>query len=169
MSRGQRKANGAFDFPQTPSHLFRRCQQYLGDVYARKTPEMNLTRQQYLVLSVLDHEDGMSQTALVDVTGIDRSTLAEMIRRLLPRGFVARKQAENDARANVVTITVAGRRALKSARPAAESAEREVLEALPGPERTRLLKLLAIIAAAGEQYSASNGSRSPRRPGSRRL
>lgn len=168
MSRGQRRGNGTIESGPTPSYLLRRAQQYLGDIYARETGDRDLTRQQYLVLAALEQNDGVSQTALVEATGIDRSTLAEMVRRLLTRGLLTRKQAEQDARANEVAITQAGRRALKVARLAAERAEREVLEALPGPERTRFLKSLAIIAAAGEQFAAGAGTRSARRP-SRRI
>ena len=98
MSRGQRKGNGTIEFAQTPSHLMRRCQQYLGDIYARETGNKDLTRQQYLVLAALEQHDGVSQTALVDATGIDRSTLAEMVRRLLARGLLTRKRTDEDAR-----------------------------------------------------------------------
>jgi DNA-binding MarR family transcriptional regulator len=169
MSRGQRKGNGSFELAQTPSHLMRRCQQFLGDVYARETGDRDLTKQQYLVLAALEQHDGVSQTALVEATGIDRSTLAEMVRRMLERGLLSRKRTEEDARANAVGITQAGRRALKVARLAAERAERAILEALPVPERTRFVKSLALIAAAAEQYAATNSSRSSRKGGVRRV
>lgn len=168
MPRGFRKGNGTIEFAQTPSHLMRRCQQYLGDIYARETGNNDLTRQQYLVLAALEQHEGVSQTALVEASGVDRSTLADMVRRLLARGLLTRRRTEQDARANAVAITQAGRRALKIARVATETAEREVLEALPGPERSRFLKSLSMIAAKGEQFSVGGGARLARRPGQRR-
>jgi len=109
-SKGQRKANGSFELAETPSHLMRRCHQYFGDLYALETGARDLTKQQFTVLAALEHHDGVSQTALVEMTGIDRSTLAEMVRRMLDRGLLSRERTEEDARANAVAITMAGRK-----------------------------------------------------------
>jgi DNA-binding MarR family transcriptional regulator len=89
---------------------------------------------------------------LVEATGVDRSTLAEMVRRMLARGLLSRSRTEKDARANTLSITPAGRRALRSARLAAERAERRLLEQLPPTERTRFVRSLALIAAAADQF-----------------
>jgi DNA-binding MarR family transcriptional regulator len=167
-SKGQRKANGSFELAETPSHLLRLCQQYYGDLYARETGARDLTKQQFTLLSALEHRDGVSQTVLVETTGIDRSTLAEMVRRMRERGLLSRERTEEDMRANAVAITQGGRKALKSARLAAERAERMFLEALPAAERPRLVKLLATIASAGESL-ATNGDARPRRKATRRL
>jgi DNA-binding MarR family transcriptional regulator len=162
-SKGQRKANGSFELAETPSHLMRRCHQYFGDLYARETGARDLTKQQFTVLAALEHHDGVSQTALVDATGIDRSTLAEMVRRMLERGLLSRERTEEDARANAVAITLGGRKALRSARIAAERAERALLEALPAIERQRFMKSLAAIAAAADAHSHNGASRPHRK------
>jgi DNA-binding MarR family transcriptional regulator len=167
-SKGQRKANGSFELAESPAHLMRLCQQYYGDLYARETGERDLTKQQFTLLCALEHRDGVSQTTLVETTGIDRSTLAEMVRRMRERGLLSRERTEEDMRANAVAITQGGRKALKSARAAAERAERMFLEALPAPERPRFVKLLATIAAAGDGL-AENGAARPRRKPGRRL
>src|SRR5215469_1273902 len=88
--RGQRKANGHFELSESPAHLMRRCHQFYGDLYARESISQDLTKQQYLVLAALENHEatGISQTDLVESTGIDRSTLAEMMRRMLERGLV---------------------------------------------------------------------------------
>ena len=166
-SKGQRKGNGSLELAETPSHLIRRCNQFFGDLYAREAAARDLTKQQYIVLAALEHHDGVSQTALVEATGIDRSTLAEMVRRMLDRGLVSRERTEEDQRANAVAITPSGRRALRTGRLAAERAERALLDPLPASERTRFVKLLAMIAAAAENH-ASTSARPPRRPAGRR-
>ncbi|MDE2630688.1 MAG: winged helix-turn-helix transcriptional regulator, partial [Alphaproteobacteria bacterium] len=114
--KGQRKPNGGFELAEAPSHLIRRCQQYFGDLYAREAGSCELTKQQFIVLAALESNEGVSQTALVEMTGIDRSTLAEMVRRLLERGLLLRERTEQDARANAVAITGNGRKALRAAR-----------------------------------------------------
>jgi DNA-binding MarR family transcriptional regulator len=126
-----------------------------------------LTPQQFTVLAALEHNDGASQTTLVDITGIDRSTLAEMARRMFDKGLLERERTEEDQRANAVAITANGRKALRSARLAAERAERALLDALPASDRAKFVKYLALIASAAEAY-AMNGGAKPMRKGIRR-
>jgi DNA-binding MarR family transcriptional regulator len=169
--KGQKKTNGSFELAETPSHLMRRCHQFYGDLYAREAGARDLTKQQFTVLCALEHHDGVSQTALVETTGIDRSTLAEMVRRMLERGLLLRERTEEDQRANAVAITAAGRKALRAARIAADRAEKALLDALPPAERVRFVKSLAAIAAAMEKLGDEAVKR-PRRKlarGSRRV
>jgi len=156
ITTAQRKANGSLELAGTPSHLLRRCNQFFGDLFALESGDKDLTKQQYLLLTALDQHDGASQTALVEATGIDRSTLAEMVRRMLVRGLLSSNRTQSDGRANAISITQAGRRILRSARLAAERAERALLEPLPPAERSRFVKSLALIAAAADQLAATN-------------
>jgi DNA-binding MarR family transcriptional regulator len=155
--KAQRKGNGGFELAEAPSHLIKRCQQYFGDLYAREAGSCELTKQQFTVLAALENNEGVSQTALVEMTGIDRSTLAEMVRRMLERGLVSRERTEQDARANAVAITSNGRKALRVARSAADRAEKLLLDSLPPSERTKFIKALSLIASAGEQFQANGG------------
>ena len=155
--KGQRKANGGFELSEAPSHLIRRCQQFYGDLYAREAGSRELTKQQFTLLCALEHNEGASQTTLVEITGIDRSTLAEMVRRMLERGLLSRERTEEDQRANAIAISPSGRKALRGARNAADRAERALLDALPAPERLKFVKSLSQIASAAEAY-ATNGT-----------
>jgi DNA-binding MarR family transcriptional regulator len=156
-AKTQRQSNGSFELAEAPSHLMRRCEQIYTDLFAREAGACELTRSQFTVLAALEHNDGVSQTALVEITGIDRSTLAEMVRRMLERNLITRKRTESDLRANAVAITPGGRKALRSARAAADRAERAFLEPVPASERPRFVKYLAAIAAAGEDAGGSSG------------
>jgi DNA-binding MarR family transcriptional regulator len=160
MTKGRKISNG-FDLSEAPSHLIRRCQQFYGDLYARESSAKDLTKQQYTLLCALEQNDGVNQTALVEITGIDRSTLAEMVRRMLEKGLLSRKRTEKDQRANAVAISPAGRKALRGARNAADRAERAFLVALPVPERQKFVKALSQIAQAADQFISDEGK--PRR------
>jgi len=166
--KGQRRANGGFDLAEAPSHLIRRCQQYFGDLFSREAGTSDLTKQQYTVLAALENNEGVSQTALVEMTGIDRSTLAEMVRRMLERGLVSRERTEKDARANAVAVTAAGRKALRTGRSAAERAERALLEALAPSDRAKFIKSLSAIALAGENFVANGAAKTRRKVRRRR-
>ena len=123
-SKGPRKANGGFDLSQSPSHLLRRCVQYANDLFSREPGASDLTKQQFTVLTAVEQNEGMSQTDLVAITGIDRSTLAEMIRRMIEKGLLDRERTESDQRANAVRIAASGKKALRGARTASERVER---------------------------------------------
>ncbi len=43
--------------------------------------------------------EGLSQTDIVNLTGIDRSTLADIVRRLVKKGLLQRRRTKQDARA----------------------------------------------------------------------
>ena len=45
--------------------------------------------------------DDLSQTDIVRITGIDRSTLADIVRRLVQRGYLQRKRTRTDAPSTV--------------------------------------------------------------------
>src|SRR3984957_7065547 len=162
MMKGQRKPGNGFDLSEAPSHLIRRCQQFYGDLYAREAGGKELTKQQFTLLCALEQNDGVSQTALVEITGIDRSTLAEMVRRMLEKGLLSRERTEEDQRANAVAISPAGRKALRSARNASDRAEKALLEILPLPDRQKFIRSLAQIAEAGESFAANGGTKPQR-------
>jgi DNA-binding MarR family transcriptional regulator len=164
MMKGQRRANGNFELSEAPSHLIRRCQQFYGDLYAREPGAKELTKQQFTLLCALEQNDGASQTALVEITGIDRSTLAEMVRRMLEKGLLSRERTEQDQRANAVAISASGRKALRAARNAADRAEKALLGMLPAGERLKFVKALYQIAqAADAMVLGGNGHARPRK------
>ena len=162
MMKGQRRPGNGFDLSEAPSHMIRRCQKFYGDLYAREAGATELTKQQFTLLCALDQNDGVSQTALVEITGIDRSTLAEMVRRMLEKGLLSRERTEEDQRANAVAISPSGRKALRGARNAADRAERTLLEARPQPERQKFVKALSQIVQAAELLNG-DGARPARR------
>jgi DNA-binding MarR family transcriptional regulator len=149
-SKGPRKADNGFDLSQSPSHLLRRCVQYANELFSNEAAARDLTKQQFTVLAAVEHNEGISQTDLVGITGIDRSTLAEMIRRMTEKGLLARERTEADARANAVRLAPGGRKALRSARAASERVERALLSSLSAPDRARLVKMLSAVVAQAE-------------------
>jgi DNA-binding MarR family transcriptional regulator len=154
-SKGPRKANGGFDLSQSPSHLLRRCVQYANDLFSREPGSSDLTKQQFTVLAAVEQNEGMSQTDLVAITGIDRSTLAEMIRRMIDKGLLDRERTEADQRANAVRIAMAGKKALRGARSASDRVERALLAGLNAADRTRFLKMLSTVVSQAESEGSS--------------
>ncbi len=156
VSRGPRKSVNGFDLSQSPSHLLRRCVQYANDLFAHEPTASDLTKQQFTVLVAVEQNEGVSQSDLVSRTGIDRSTLAEMIRRMIDKGLLTRERTESDQRANSVRLAAGGRKALRGARAASDRVERALLSALPAADRAKFSRMLSTIVAAAEAGGMDN-------------
>jgi DNA-binding MarR family transcriptional regulator len=124
--------------------------QYANDLFSHEPTASDLTKQQYTVLVAVEQNEGVSQTDLVALTGIDRSTLAEMIRRMIEKGLLSRERTESDQRANAVRLATGGRKALRGARTANDRVERALLSAIPASDRAKFSRMLSSIVAAAE-------------------
>ena len=119
----------------------------------------NLTPRQYAVLVAVSHNEGLSQTHLVEKTGVDRSTLADIVRRMLKKGLLQRRRTKDDARAYAVKLTEEGWRILKAADPLAKRVDDKILAAIPGQQRDRFLQdLTLIVEALGKLQAGKDGA-----------
>ena len=153
-SKGLRKTVDGFELSHSPSHMLRRCVQYANELFTCENGARDLTKQQFIVLAAVEQNEGISQTDLVALTGIDRSTLAEMLRRMIDKGLLNRERIESDQRANAVRLGAAGRKALKSARTASERVEKTLLSPLSASDRAKFSRMLATIVAASDNGQA---------------
>jgi DNA-binding MarR family transcriptional regulator len=106
-----------------------------------------LTHRQFTVLSAADAHDGKSQTELVRITGIDRSTLADLVARLMSQGYVQRRRTKEDARTNSIKLTPLGKKALKTAQSGAEDVDKKLLSLFSVSDRKVLIDSLASLAS----------------------
>ena len=125
--------------------LLHRASQTVELVFAMWAPTSDLTPRQFAVLLAIEEREGLSQTDLVERTGIDRSTTADIVRRLKGKGLVQRRRTKEDARAYAVKLTDEGRRVLRAVLPLADKVDRRVLDALPAERREAFLMALASI------------------------
>jgi DNA-binding MarR family transcriptional regulator len=139
---------------RSPSHLLHRALQRALDIYARSGASDGVTQRQFAVLAAVGASEGVTQTALVRATGIDRSTLADLVSRMIDKGFLARERSEADARANAVRLTEQGRLSLAEAEPRAEAADRAILDLLPSGKQDSFLKALEIVAGGAPSPKA---------------
>lgn len=89
-----------------------------------KETEGTVTAAQGMILDAIDRHQPCTQTKLVSATGIDRSTLADVVRRLVKAKLVTRKRRRDDTRAYDVTLTPKGEMALNLARKAAKAVDK---------------------------------------------
>lgn len=134
----------------SPSHLMHRALQLALDIYSEETGPDGLTQRQFAVLEAVSHRAGLTQTDLVRATGIDRSTLADLVARMTTKGLLDREKSTLDARAKAVRLSPAGEAALAAARPQVEAADKRIMGLLPKGKRDGFLELLAELAGEAD-------------------
>ena len=144
-----------FRLSESPAHLLRRAQQFATEIFSDNGLSDGVTQRQCVVLAAIAEREGLSQSDLVTATGIDRSTLADMIARMQKKGHVTREAAEGDARAKSVRLTDDGRAALDAALPSLSSADEAIMECLPRNRRKAFVDLLLLLSAAADERGVS--------------
>lgn len=155
-------------FSRSPSHLLKRAAQYSNLIYMGEVGKSGLTHRQFTVLLAVDTNDGKSQTDLVKLTGIDRSTLADLVSRLLAQGYLQRKRTRDDGRTNSIRITTVGKKMLKMAQPGAEEVDKQLISLIPSPDRKSFIDNLAVLAAEMDRLEEKEPAKPVRKIKSRK-
>jgi DNA-binding MarR family transcriptional regulator len=136
----------------SPIHLLHRASQRADGLFARQVRPSDLTPRQFAVLQAVANKNGLSQTDIMAVTGIDRSSTAALVRTLVTNGWLKRRRTRRDARVYAVRITSSGRQMLATGMSATRAAEDALLSPVPETQRVVLVNLLMLVAIdAAEQ------------------
>jgi DNA-binding MarR family transcriptional regulator len=141
---------------RSPSHLLHRALQLALDIYSAETEGVSVTQRQFAVLAAVAEHAGLTQTDLVRATGIDRSTLADMIARMIAKDYLVREKSQTDARANTVHLSDTGRTILEEATPRVRRADARILGLLSSGKRDGLISVLRDLSKAGEKVLVSD-------------
>jgi DNA-binding MarR family transcriptional regulator len=133
------------------SFWLKRAAQYSADLYAVQLGKSGLTQRQFTVLEAVLRNEGGSQTALVKGTGIDRSTLADLVNRLQTQGYLRRQRSDKDARVNFVFLTASGRAVLNNAQPHMSLVDQALIDTLPSRNRKMFLASLQLLSEQLDQ------------------
>lgn len=123
-------------------HLLHRAGQIADELFTVNIGASDLTPRQYEVLRAISLANEPSQTQLVEMTGIDRSTLADIVRRLVDRGLVMRKRTRHDARMYALRLSDKGTATMREAGPAVSLTDDRLLSTLPQRDRESFVKSL---------------------------
>lgn len=150
MVKSGKQARRSGTLADSPSHLMHRALQLALDVYAEELGTDGPTQRQFAVMEAVSVKEGLTQTDLVKATGIDRSTLADLVSRMTAKGLLTRERSTLDARAKAVRLSAEGQALLDAARPKVEAADRRIMALLPKGKRDGFLDLLSELASAAD-------------------
>jgi DNA-binding MarR family transcriptional regulator len=133
-------------------HLLRRAQQLHLAVWQRDVCS-ETTSVQFAALTVLDRRPRASQRELGRVLDLDRSTIADLVARMVRRGLIERERDEDDRRRNTLQLTTSGRAELARLRPRVNAIEPTLTAGLSPSEREELRHLLSRVL----EHAAAEG------------
>jgi DNA-binding MarR family transcriptional regulator len=134
------------------SHLLHRAEQLASERFAELAKDA-LTLRQFAVLAAIASDPGLSQSALVRITGIDRSTLADMMGRMEKRGLVTRTASALDARALCIHLSQNGAAMLRGMDQHARAADAAILDLLPKTKRRTFVATLEKLSRLADEQA----------------
>ncbi len=110
--------------------LIRRAAKGIEAMLADGAREANLTRRQLDVLLMISDNPGISQSAMLDLCSMDRSTLSGVVRLMHKRGYIKRSDDPKDQRAELCNLTTEGQAAARKAQKIKSKVDREIEKAV---------------------------------------
>ncbi|MGD9606142.1 MAG: MarR family winged helix-turn-helix transcriptional regulator [Leucobacter sp.] len=143
-------------------HLLRRAQQLHLALWNREV-SVEVSSVQFAALAVLGRRPGVSQADLGGELDLDRSTIADLVERMVRNGLVAREQSSEDRRRKVLTLTALGVRTLDELRPRVDRVETLLLESLTPEAGDALRDALLVMLGHGVEQGALRSAATPTR------
>ena len=124
--------------------LVRRAQQRHVAVWLSEV-SAEVTSVQYAALEILHKTPGVNQRQLGDELDVDRSTIADLVARMVRNGLIERSDDPVDKRSYVLFLTADGKKQLATLRPRVEEVERILTARLTQRECLELRRLLLAL------------------------
>jgi DNA-binding MarR family transcriptional regulator len=115
--------------------------------FARLTHDVKIRPGRFATLMLIGRNPGISQTALSQANGRDKSTLTPVLNDLVKRGLVRRSRTPDDRRTYQLALTAAGQRMLKQLAACAVTHDRNLDRIIGRRDRARFLSILRRIEA----------------------
>ncbi|SAK52451.1 MarR family transcriptional regulator [Caballeronia temeraria] len=129
--------------------LVRRAQQRHVAVWLAEV-SAEITSVQYAALEILHETPGVNQRQLGDQLDVDRSTIADLVARMVRNGLIERSDDPVDKRSYVLFLTGAGKKQLLMLRPRVDEVERILTTRLTSKECVELRRLLSALLPESE-------------------
>lgn len=131
-------------------HLIRRAQQRHNALWQQEVSN-RVSSVQYAAMTTLQRSPGMSQNDLGAALDLDRSTIADLVSRMVARGVISREQDDAGRRRNVLRLTPMGAAEVNQLRPRVERVNQMLTVALDDQQTLQLRRLLEAVLAPAEE------------------
>jgi DNA-binding MarR family transcriptional regulator len=136
-----------------PGFLIRRLNQIHYAIFSEECKEHNITPVQFGILTALSLKPGLDQTEIGTEIGLDRTTTADVLKRLEEKNLIERRPHPADKRSRQSLITEEGFRVMKLLHGHMHAAQQRLLSPLSERNQEIFLKLLTTLVEANNEYS----------------
>lgn len=137
---------------QRPGFLIRRLNQIHIALFFESCKDFSITPVQYGLLTTLSEHPNIDQTSLCAEVGVDRTTMADVLRRLEERGLVKRKPSATDGRIKTASITPRGRKVMLEMYEAMREAQIKFLSPLAPQDRISFIRMMMQLVEGNNQH-----------------
>ena len=106
---------------------------------------LDLTKEQMIVLKRLHDKDGLSQNELAFLTLRNKSSLTRLLSKMEKKNYILRKQFKEDKRINHVYLTEYGTETFKKTKPAIKEMIEIMEQNISDSEKQQMIKTLKKI------------------------
>ncbi|WP_430396533.1 MarR family winged helix-turn-helix transcriptional regulator [Ferrovibrio sp.] len=138
-------ATPALDFGPLPGYFgYHLRMAQLADYadFAREVAPDGVSPGRFSLLTLLAHNPGITQSALSQAVGLDKSTLTPALEQLVRKGVVLRRKAASDRRSYALSLSPKGHALLRRLTAGVERHEANIIALLSPKEQRVFLALL---------------------------
>ena len=128
-------------------YLLKQAHRQFTEQVTKALAPLGIGTREWAALLCLDDERNLSQGAVAQLLGIDRTTMVALVDALQQKGLVAREPDPADRRRNRVVLTAEGRRVMEQGAELADDVERRFLAALSPADARQLKSALEVVLA----------------------
>ncbi len=125
----------------------RMAQEAAFQAFSRRSQAIGESPGRFATLTLIARNPGISQTALSQASGRDKSSVTPVVEDLVRRGLVERRRTRDDRRAYRLSLTAAGTKTLVELTRCARRHERNLDAIIGRVDRKRFIAILKKIAA----------------------
>jgi DNA-binding MarR family transcriptional regulator len=115
-------------------------------LYEQLTEQNDITPRQFGVLLTLHQQGTLTLTELSNHIRVDRSTLGEMINRMVKRALITKRNNGSDGRSAEVLLAPAGKAVLLKIVAGAARLQTALLAPLPPEDRAHFMRCVKLVA-----------------------
>ena len=125
-------------------------------LYEQLTAQNDITPRQFGVLLTLHQQGTLTLTELAGHIRVDRSTLGEMINRMVERSLITKRNNGSDRRSAEVALSAAGKNVLLKIVTGAAQLQDALLAPLPAEDRAHFMRCMKLVAEPGPTRHAED-------------
>lgn len=127
------------------SHLgywLRRVSNHVSGAFARKVEARGVVVAEWVMLRELYSDPSLGPSQFADMLGMTRGGVSKLVDRLLDKGLLTRKPSIEDRRAQVLSLTEAGRQLVPELAALADDNDAEFFDHLTAEDRAAMERIL---------------------------